>query len=402
MEVEYHAGAVVVEHGAREREASTHILERVVAQQSDVANAAFDLPLLLLVRLVERPHRLLQPFDLLCLTVQHTSQRVVQPDGSAGLAVTSSTTGREDREDDAERAQAERDQYQQRVRVVREGQTGLPGRGNGHLPAGSVRLPEYTMGPLVDERTLARLLDDVAAGTTPVEDAVEALRILPYETVTDARVDHHRELRTGHPEAIYGPGKSVEQIREIAAALAARSNGAVLLTRATAEQAAAAIQAVPGARFHETARLVVVKAADRPVDATVAVVAAGTSDLPVADEAAVSVEATGASVERITDVGVAGVHRILEHRAALEAADCVIVVAGMEGALPSVVAGLISSPIVAVPTSVGYGASFEGLSALLTMLASCAPGVAVVNIDNGFGAAQVAHRIVRATSRADG
>ena len=165
------------------------------------------------------------------------------------------------------------------------------------------------MGPLVDERTLARLLDDVAAGTTPVADAVEALRILPYETVTDARVDHHRELRTGHPEAIYGPGKTVEQIREIAAALASRANGAVLLTRATPEQAAAAIDAVPGARFHEAARLVVVKAADRSVDATVAVVAAGTSDLPVAEEAAISVEATGARVERITDVGVAGVHR---------------------------------------------------------------------------------------------
>ena len=173
----------------------------------------------------------------------------------------------------------------------------------------------------------------------------------------------------------------------------------MLLTRATPEQAAAAIEAVPGARFHETARLVVVKAADRPVDATVAVVAAGTSDLPVAEEAAVTVEATGATVDRITDVGVAGVHRILEHRATLEAADCVIVVAGMEGALPSVVAGLISTPIVAVPTSVGYGASFEGLSALLTMLASCAPGVAVVNIDNGLGAAPVAHRIVRANSQ---
>ncbi len=256
------------------------------------------------------------------------------------------------------------------------------------------------MGPLVDERTLARLLDDVAAGTTPVADAVEALRLLPYETVTDARVDHHRELRTGHPEAIYGPGKTVAQIREIAAALASRANGAVLLTRATPEQAAAAIDAVPGARYHEQARLVVVKAADRVIDATVAVVAAGTSDLPVAEEAAISVEAAGARVERITDVGVAGVHRVLEHRAALEATDCVIVVAGMEGALPSVVAGLISKPIVAVPTSVGYGASFEGLSALLTMLASCAPGVAVVNIDNGFGAAQVAHRIVRSGLRA--
>ena len=259
------------------------------------------------------------------------------------------------------------------------------------------------MGLLVNERSLARLLHDVAAGTTPVSAAVEALRALPYESVTDARVDHHRELRTGQPEAIFGPGKTLEQIREIATALAERASGPVLLTRATPEQASAVAAAVPGARFHERAGLVVVKMADRPIDATIAVVAAGTSDLPVADEAALSIEAARARVERITDVGVAGVHRILEQRDALEAADCVIVVAGMEGALPSVVAGLVSKPIVAVPTSVGYGASFEGLSALLTMLSSCAPGVAVVNIDNGFGAAQVALRIVRAAARpADG
>jgi NCAIR mutase (PurE)-related protein len=255
------------------------------------------------------------------------------------------------------------------------------------------------MGPHVNERTLARLLDDVAAGTTPVVDAIEALRALPYESVTDARVNHHRELRTGQPEAIFGPGKTVEQIREIAAALARRATGAVLLTRATPRQASAAAEAVPGARFHERASLVVVKAAYVPVDATIAVVAAGTSDLPIADEAALSIEAAGARVERITDVGVAGVHRVLEHRDALEATDCVVVVAGMDGALPSVVAGLTSKPIVAVPTSVGYGASFEGLSALLAMLSSCAPGVAVVNIDNGFGAAQVALRIVHATAR---
>lgn len=260
--------------------------------------------------------------------------------------------------------------------------------------------PEYTMSPLVDERTLARLLDDVASGTTPVADAVEVLRTLPYEAVTDARVDHHRELRTGHPEAVYGPGKTPEQARVIAVALAARATGAVLITRATPEQAAAAIEAVPGARYHEAARLVVVKAADATIDAVVAVVAAGTSDLPVADEAAITAEAAGVRVERITDVGVAGVHRILEHRAALEGVDCVIVVAGMEGALPSVVAGITSTPVVAVPTSVGYGASFEGLSALLSMLSSCAPGVAVVNIDNGFGAAQVALRIVRSATRA--
>jgi pyridinium-3,5-biscarboxylic acid mononucleotide synthase len=255
------------------------------------------------------------------------------------------------------------------------------------------------MGPHVDERTLARLLDDVAAGTTPVADAVEALRSLPYEALDDARVDHHRELRTGHPEAIYGPGKSLDQVRDIAVALAGRSTGAVLLTRATPEQAAAVADTIPSSSFHERARLVVVKPADRAIDATVAVVAAGTSDLPVAEEAALSAEAAGIAVTRITDVGVAGVHRVLEHRAALEATDVVVVVAGMEGALPSVVAGLTSTPIVAVPTSVGYGASFEGLAALLTMLSSCAPGVAVVNIDNGFGAAQVAHRIVRSIAR---
>jgi len=255
------------------------------------------------------------------------------------------------------------------------------------------------MAILVDERTLARLLGDVAAGTTPIAEAVEALRALPYEAVTDARVDHHRELRTGHPEAIYGPGKTPEQVVGIAMALAAQATGAVLLTRATSEQAEAVAVAIPSAVFHDRARLVVVKPAHQAIDATVAVVAAGTSDLPVAEEAAFSAEAAGIVVNRITDVGVAGVHRVLEHRAALEEADCVIVVAGMEGALPSVVAGLTSTPIVAVPTSVGYGASFEGLAPLLTMLASCAPGVAVVNIDNGFGAAQVAHRIVRSITR---
>ena len=175
--------------------------------------------------------------------------------------------------------------------------------------------------------------------------------------------------------------------------------GAVLLTRATPEQAAAVAEVVPGAVFHERSGLVVVKAAEHHVDATVVVVAAGTSDLPVAEEAAVALEAAGVRVERITDVGVAGVHRVLAHRADLEAADCCVVVAGMEGALPSVVAGLTSTPVVAVPTSVGYGASFEGLAALLSMLSSCAPGVSVVNIDNGFGAAQVAFRIVRAGPR---
>jgi pyridinium-3,5-biscarboxylic acid mononucleotide synthase len=251
------------------------------------------------------------------------------------------------------------------------------------------------MGSPVDERRLARLLDEVAAGDTSVADAVETLRDLPFQELPDAKVDHHRELRTGHPEAIYGPGKTVEQVRQIAKALADEAVGAVLLTRATPEQAAAVAEVVPGAVFHERSHLVVVKAAQHGVDATVVVVAAGTSDLPVAEEAAVALEAAGVRVRRVTDVGVAGVHRVLAHRADLESADCCVVVAGMEGALPSVVAGLTSTPVVAVPTSVGYGASFEGLAALLSMLSSCAPGVSVVNIDNGFGAAQVAFRIVR-------
>lgn len=257
-------------------------------------------------------------------------------------------------------------------------------------------------GPPLDEARLARLLDGVADGNTPVAEALESLRSLPYEQVPDAKVDHHRELRTGHPEAIYGPGKTLDQIRDIAVALASRAAGAVLLTRATPEQAEVAVEAVPGARYDPRARLVTIKRADEPMDALVAVVAAGTSDLPVAEEAALSLEAAGVRVNRITDVGVAGVHRVLEHRAALEAADCVIVVAGMEGALPSIVAGMTSRPIVAVPTSVGYGANFEGLAALLTMLSSCSPGVSVVNIDAGFNAAQAAFRVVRslAMSRA--
>ena len=221
---------------------------------------------------------------------------------------------------------------------------------------------------------------------------------MPYEQLVDAKVDHHRELRTGHPEAIYGPGKTLQHVRDIASSLAERSDGAVLLTRATPEQAAAVAEVVPGATYDERTRLVVVKRSDTPVDAIVAVVAAGTSDLPVAEEAALSLEAAGVEVRRFTDVGVAGVHRVLEHRPALEAADCVIVVAGMEGALPSVVAGLTSKPIVAVPTSVGYGASFEGLAALLTMLSSCSPGVTVVNIDGGFSAAQAAFRITRSAT----
>ena len=256
------------------------------------------------------------------------------------------------------------------------------------------------MGSSVDERSLSRLLVDVAEGRASVDEAVETLRSMPYEQVADAKVDHHRELRTGAPEAAYGPGKTAQQVADIVRSLAAGTDGAVLVTRATLEQAEAAVAAVPGAVFHEDARLVVVKPASEAVPGWVAVVAAGTSDLPVSQEAVLTLEASGVRVERIVDVGVAGIHRVLEHRATIATADVAIVVAGMEGALPSVVAGLTPTPVIAVPTSVGYGASFEGLAALLSMLSSCAPGVTVVNIDNGFGAAQAALRILRRTARA--
>jgi pyridinium-3,5-biscarboxylic acid mononucleotide synthase len=250
------------------------------------------------------------------------------------------------------------------------------------------------MGPPVDERNLAELLDRVASGSTSTTEALDALRLLPGEHVGDALLDHHRELRTGEAEAVFGPGKTPRQVREIVGALAARASGAVFVTRATEEQARAVNEVVPEAVHHPRSGLVVVKRAERPLESgTVAVVSAGTSDLPIAEEAAETAAALGIDVARIEDVGVAGLQRLLTRRDAVEHADCVIVVAGMEGALPSVLAGLVSKPVVAVPTSVGYGASFEGLAALLGMLSSCAPGVAVVNIDNGFGAANIASLI---------
>ncbi|MBI2237802.1 MAG: nickel pincer cofactor biosynthesis protein LarB [Actinobacteria bacterium] len=249
----------------------------------------------------------------------------------------------------------------------------------------------------MDERSLAELLDRVASGQMPIDQALETLRDLPYQELPDATLDHHRELRTGQAEAVYGPGKTPEQIRDVVVALMGRASGAVLVTKATPQQFHALMEAVPSATYNPRSRLIVAKrAAETEALGTVAVVSAGTSDLPVAEEAAQTAEALGLDVSRVQDVGVAGIHRVLDRRRDLEEADCVIVVAGMEGALPSVVAGLTSRPVIAVPTSVGYGAAFEGLAALLAMLNSCAPGVSVVNIDNGFGAALVAHRILRA------
>jgi NCAIR mutase (PurE)-related protein len=206
--------------------------------------------------------------------------------------------------------------------------------------------------------------------------------------------DVTRQERTGQPEVIYGPGKTQSQVLAVARSLTEADVRPILLSRATPDQVEALLADQPGAVYHEAANVVVVRAATADAAAArVAVVSAGTSDLPVAAEAAVVAEAFGMRVDRIADVGVAGVHRILERVPTLAEMDCVIVVAGMEGALPSVVAGLIRAPVIAVPTSVGYGASFGGLAALLGMLSSCAPGIVTVNIDNGLGAAMAAHRI---------
>jgi NCAIR mutase (PurE)-related protein len=254
----------------------------------------------------------------------------------------------------------------------------------------------------MDPRDLDALLRAVRDGRTTPEAAAERLRTLPYEDLGFARPDHHRALRTGFPEVVFGAGKTREQVAAIAASVAGRGQN-VLVTRTTADAHRLVAERFPEARYHEAARcLTVTVAAPAPLPGRVAVVCAGTSDVPVAEEAAVTAEFYGARVERIHDVGVAGLHRLMDKSAAIREADVVIVAAGMEGALPSVVGGLVEAPVIAVPTSVGYGASFQGLAALLAMLNTCASGVAVVNIDNGFGAGYMACVILRGAARAQG
>ena len=242
---------------------------------------------------------------------------------------------------------------------------------------------------------LRALLAEVASGSVAVDEAERRLAWAPVEDLDFARVDHHRALRQGFPEVVFGAGKTPEQLAAIAQRIAARGDG-VLATRVAPEAEGALRAALPGVEINPLGRTAWLPSADpveRKTRGSVLIVTAGTSDLPVAEEAAVTARAFGNPVERLTDVGVAGIHRVLAAREVLGSAAVVIVVAGMEGALPSVVGGLVSAPVIAVPTSVGYGAAFGGLSALLGMLNSCAQGVTVVNIDNGFGAAAAASRI---------
>ncbi|HEX9937879.1 MAG TPA: nickel pincer cofactor biosynthesis protein LarB [Longimicrobium sp.] len=242
---------------------------------------------------------------------------------------------------------------------------------------------------------LRALLAQVAGGAVTVEDAERRLAWNPVEELGFASVDHHRALRQGFPEVVFGQGKTPEQVVGIAQRIAARGDG-FLATRVALEAADALAAALPAIELNplgRTAYLAPSEPVERKTRGSVLIVTAGTSDLPVAEEAAVTAAAYGNPVERLTDVGVAGIHRLLQRTDVLRSAAVVIVVAGMEGALPSVVGGLVAVPVIAVPTSVGYGASFGGIAALLGMLNSCASGVTVVNIDNGFGAAAAASRI---------
>lgn len=244
---------------------------------------------------------------------------------------------------------------------------------------------------------LIELLERLKSGEVDSATVADELARLDSEKLEFANLDHHRGLRTGYPEVIYGEGKSPAQAAAIFGRLAER-NPFVLCTRASRAMAEAIDATVPGTVYHELCRVVEYRRTPASRVGLVAVVCAGTSDLAVAEEAAVVCEAFGSRVERVFDVGVAGIHRLLAHSELLRSARCIIAVAGMEGALPSVVAGLVHIPVIAVPTSVGYGASFGGLAALLAMLNSCANGVSVVNIDNGFGAAVTADMINKACS----
>lgn len=243
---------------------------------------------------------------------------------------------------------------------------------------------------------LKDLLSRVQRGTLAVEEALEALKTLPFEDLGFAKIDHHRALRRGFPEVIFGPGKTPDHIVEIAKRLVEKGQQA-LITRLDEKVAVEVSRRLPGLRYYRDGRLAALGEPPVPPagQGSILVVSAGTADLPVAEEAVLTAELMGNKVDRLYDVGVAGLHRLLENKGKLHEASVLIVVAGMEGALPSVIGGLVDRPVIAVPTSVGYGASFGGLAALLAMLNSCASGITVVNIDNGFGAGAAATLINR-------
>ena len=248
----------------------------------------------------------------------------------------------------------------------------------------------------MDKEYLEKILKGVSAGSISVEDAVKSLKHIHLEDIDYAHVDHHRSLRKGFPEVIFGEGKTSEQITGIMEKMAAQEE-IILVTRADKKKAEYVLSRFPGAVYHEDARMIVWKKKEISLQGKgkILVLSAGTSDIPVAKEAYITAQAMGNDVDSVFDVGVAGIHRLFNHKKMIDDASVLVVVAGMEGALPSVVAGMVSRPVIAVPTSIGYGVSFGGLTALFAMLNSCSSNVAVVNIDNGFGAGYMASMINR-------
>lgn len=378
---DHDAVAVIVQERGGEGEAAAHVVEGIVADDVESLEGItrrLALRLLCDVQAVDAPGEGLDPFypapddaDYVLVAVFTSKDHVTPAQGA--------DPPEQDHHEDQSRQRDQRDDCKDK----------------GELVGGEVRhdAASYTFAMRPEE--VKALLTDMRAGKASIDDTLRALRHIPVDNLGFAQLDTHRELRQGMVEAIYAEGKTAEQVVAIAARMMERTRGPVIVTRVSHETASALGDEFPDAVHHERARLVVLRAEKRPALGSVAVVTAGTSDLAVADEAALTAEALGATAERITDVGVAGLHRILAVQDRLHAADVVIVVAGMEGALASLVGGITESPVIAVPTSVGYGASFEGLAALLAMLNSCAAGVAVMNIDNGFGAAAFALRLLR-------
>lgn len=243
------------------------------------------------------------------------------------------------------------------------------------------------------KESIIEILNSVSKGSLSAEDALEQLKILPYKDLGHTKVDNHRELRRGYPEVVFCEGKTAEQVQNIMEYMATRKVN-ILGTRASREKFKAVKKSLPAAKYNDLAKTITVELEKKNITKSyIAVLTAGTSDIPIAEETAVTAEFFGNRVERFFDVGVAGIHRLYDNLEKIRKARVIVVIAGMEGALPSIVGGLVDKPIIAVPTSIGYGASFNGLAALLGMLTSCAAGVAVVNIDNGFGAGYIASMI---------
>ncbi len=251
------------------------------------------------------------------------------------------------------------------------------------------------------ETTLRKILESVSGGNLSIDEAIGKLKFSHYDELGFAKVDHHRHLRQGFPEVVYCQGKATEHIVAILKNLATSGNGNILATRALPEVFAAVSQELPEAEYHALARVIFLKSGTQVARGNVLVVTAGTADIPVAEEAAITCEMMGNKVERLFDVGVAGLHRFLDNCQLLYRANVIVVVAGMEGALASVVGGMVDKPVIAVPTSVGYGASFNGIAALLSMLNSCSSNVSVVNIDNGFGGGYIAGLINKIAAGAE-